>query len=476
MPYFLRVTDEASALNERRLRLLRRELDAELRRERSRATAHNMFRERAFTLLTEAQRLEMLGPVQETTSNDDLAAILFAMKEDPVAAKAVPTEGQLAQLHRQRKELLTEIGEIRRQEAAAKSVMEEVSGFEGTVRKQREKLELSSHFKLDDVGHICPVCEQPSEAGVATVEALRLTLSKVSSESAAVERVKPRLIDYDGALQTRRAKLNIALKAVDNDIRTWLRQSEDARNFASLATLRAHLLGRVSFFLDTMNDERRPAQKDLTVLRSQIRELESVIDREARDVKLRRAERKISEYATAAMSELPTIYPCEGSELDFSLSQPDIAVIEADTHAVLQLPAVGSDQNYLAIHIALSFALQHFLGEMGSPVPGVLVFDQISRPYFPAKEKEKLDEREISGLQDDGTPKDEPEDEDIAAMRRHIDFLFAETDRLADLQVILIEHAYFADDPRYVKATRERWKRASGKGLVPSDWPIRRAS
>lgn len=473
MPYFLRVTDEASALNERRLRQLRRELDTELRRERSRATAQNTFRERALTLLTEAQRLEMLEPVQEDTSNDDLAAILIAMKEDPVAAKAVPTEGQLAELHRQRRELLTEIGEIRRQEAAAKSLMEEVYGFEGTVRKQREKLMLASHLKLNDVGHVCPVCEQPSETGVASVEALRSTLSKVSSESAAVERVKPRLIDYDGTLQTRRAKLNTVLKAVDNDIRTWLRQSEDARIFASMATLRAHLLGRVSFFLDTTNDERRPNQKDLTVLRSQIGELEGAIDREARDVKLRRAERKISEYATAAMSDLPTIYPCAGSELDFSLSKPDIAVVKAGSHAVVQLPAVGSDQNYLAIHIALSFALQHFLGEMGSPVPGVLVFDQISRPYFPAKEKESRDEKEIGGLHEDGSPEDEPEDEDITAMRRHVDFLFAETDRLTDLQVILIEHAFFADDPRYVNATRERWTRASGNGLVPSDWPIR---
>jgi len=58
-------------------------------------------------------------------------------------------------------------------------------------------------------------------------------------------------------------------------------------------------------------------------------------------------------------------------------------------------------------------------------------------------------------------------------MRQHVDFLFAETKRREELQVILIEHAYFADDPRYVRATRERWTRASGKGLVPSNWPVR---
>lgn len=58
-------------------------------------------------------------------------------------------------------------------------------------------------------------------------------------------------------------------------------------------------------------------------------------------------------------------------------------------------------------------------------------------------------------------------------MRKHINFLFAETARRKGLQVILIEHAYFADDPRYVAATHERWTRASGNALIPLDWPTR---
>ncbi|GCA52884.1 hypothetical protein KGO5_05350 [Sinorhizobium sp. KGO-5] len=467
MPYFLRATDEASALNERRLRQLQRTLELEERRARTRATAASAFRDRAFSLLAEAERLEMAEPTPADTPDAELLERLNALNQDTAKAKVVPSEGQLAELHRERKALLAELSEIRRQAAAAQSVMEEVSGFEGTVRKQREKLMLASHLKLDGVGHVCPVCEQPSDVGINTVEALRATLFKVSSESAAVDRVKPKLIEFDGALQTKRAAINKDLKSVDDKIRTWLRQSDDARMFASLAHLRAHLLGRVSFFVETMNDERRPDERDLTVLKSQIRELEGLVDRDARLVRLRRAERKISQYATEAFSNLPTIEPCVGSELYFSSSEPEVAVIESDSSIVLQMADVGSDQNYLAIHIALSFALQHFLGEAGSPVPGVLVFDQISRPYFPAKGEEQRDERTITATGDD------EEDEDIIAMRRHVDFLFAETARRAGLQVILIEHAFFADDPRYVAATRERWTRASGRGLVPSNWPVR---
>lgn len=91
------------------------------------------------------------------------------------------------------------------------------------------------------------------------------------------------------------------------------------------------------------------------------------------------------------------------------------------------------------------------------------MLDQISRPHFP-QSGEDSDEAEISGG---------AEDEDVQAMRRHIDYLFAETARRKGLQVVLIEHAYFADDPRYVAATRERWTRASGRALIPLNWPTR---
>jgi hypothetical protein len=91
------------------------------------------------------------------------------------------------------------------------------------------------------------------------------------------------------------------------------------------------------------------------------------------------------------------------------------------------------------------------------------VLDQISRPYFPTSGEDE-DETEIAGGE---------EDEDVRAMRRHIDFLFSETARRSGLQVLLIEHAYFADDARYVAATRERWTRASGRALIPLDWPTR---
>jgi energy-coupling factor transporter ATP-binding protein EcfA2 len=463
MPYFLRVNDEASAMAERRLRQLQRVLDKEEARERSRAAADSALKQRALSLLAEAHRIGIAPAPSGEAGEAELLAQIKTVSETQLEANAYPTEGELGALHASRREILGALGAARRQLQATRTAIREASGFEDAVTRQREKLMLAEHLHLQDIAGVCPVCDAPSERGRETAKALQTTLTTVRAESAAVERVKPKLVEHDRALDEEIDRLNGELRQVDDQIRTWLRQSEDTRRMADLAQLRAHLLGRVSFFVESSVDEPRQALRDLSVLRAEISDLEARVDREAKEVKLRRAENKISQFASEAFAALPTVAPCVGSELDFSSRQPEVTVIEADSGAVLRMPDVGSDQNYLAVHIALSFALQRYFEMVMAPVPGVLVLDQISRPYFPTSGEDE-DETEIAGGE---------EDEDVQAMRRHIDFLFAESARRSGLQILLIEHAYFADDPRYVAATRERWTRASGGALIPLDWAIR---
>lgn len=462
MPYFLGVIDEASVLAERRLRQLQRALDREESKEKSRASAESALRQRATSLLAEARRIG-IAPVEASldASEDGLLNALHTVANTQVEVNAYPSEDELSTLHVQRRDVLLRLESVRRKTRATRTAIREASGFQGAVTRQLEKLELSEH--LQDVAHVCPLCETPSERGRETAKVLQETLAKIRAESAAVERVKPRLVEHDRELEQQFESLNVELRQVDDRIRTWLRQSDETRRLADLSQVRAHLLGRISFFLETSVDEPRQVSRDLSVLRAEIEELEGRVDREAKKIKLQRAERKISQFASEAFTQLPTVAPCIGSELEFSSREPEVVVIEEGSGAVLRIPDVGSDQNYLAIHIALSFALQRYFESVNAPVPGLLVLDQISRPYFPTSGEEE-DETEIAGGE---------EDEDVQAMRRHINFLFAETARRKGLQVLLIEHAYFADDASYVAATRERWTRASGHALIPLDWPMR---
>lgn len=461
MPYFLGVIDEASVLAERKLRQLQRVLDREEAKEKFRTTAESVLKQRATSLLAEAQRIGIASEAPPGASEDELLNRLRTVGSTQVEINAYPNESELATLHGRRRDVLSRLESVKRKTRATKTAIREASGFHGAVTRQYEKLELSEH--LQGVAHVCPLCEAPSERGRETAKALQAALAKVRAENAAVERIKPRLVEHDRELERQLEALNTELREIDDRIQTWLRQNEETRRLADLSQVRAHLLGRISFFLEASVNEPRLVTRDLSVLRAEIEELEARVDREARKIKLQRAERRISQFASEAFAQLPTVEPCIGSELEFSSREPEVVVMEEGSGAVLRIPDVGSDQNYLAIHIALSFALQRYFESLNAPVPGLLVLDQISRPYSPTKGEDE-DEAEITGGE---------EDEDVQAMRRHIDFLFAETARRKGLQVLLIEHAYFADDVKYVAATRERWTRPSGRALIPLDWPTR---
>ena len=159
------------------------------------------------------------------------------------------------------------------------------------------------------------------------------------------------------------------------------------------------------------------------------------------------------------MSELPTEMPATNSRILF-FANPKITLIEPARRAALTLGEIGSDQNYLAIHLALAFSLQKHFEIIKAPIPGLIVIDQISRPYY----SEGGDEKSLDDM---------AKDSDRVAMRQIVRFLFDETARRTGLQIILIEHAYIGDDPEYVEAIRGRWTSQTNEKLIPPDWPAR---
>jgi hypothetical protein len=54
-------------------------------------------------------------------------------------------------------------------------------------------------------------------------------------------------------------------------------------------------------------------------------------------------------------------------------------------------------------------------------------------------------------------------------LKQYFDAIFDEVESQKTLQVLILEHAYFADDERYIRAVRRRWTEA--ERLIPADWP-----
>jgi len=465
MPYFMGVVDQAAAVELQKLRQLERALEREEAKVLARSREESSTKQNAFTLLSEAHRLGIATAVDETSSETALISTLRSVDEVGVPNANVISEDELTILTDRRQTTLNRLIDLRRQSRAAKLALRDANGAGDAITRQREKLQLADHLKLDDIPTVCPICSSPSDKGKESAAALQSTLATIRAESAAVERVRPIFVEHDRSVEASLARANTELRTIDAQIAGIIRANESARSLATAAQARAHVLGKISFFLQMVDRVPTQATYNLDTLRESVEELRARVGREERETRLQIAESEISGYASTAFSNLPSVDPCVGARLFFNSRKPDVSIIEQVTNALLRMTDVGSDQNYLAVHVALAFALQHHFEHVKAPVPGVLIFDQISRPYFPSKsENEDRDETEILG----GS-----EDEDIVAMRKHIDFLFKETARRNGLQVILIEHAYFADDQRYKDATRERWTKGSGKALIPLDWSIR---
>ena len=477
MPYFLGVVTESTAAAERRLRQARRALEIDIAREEARVAKDSQIKQRSRVLLGEAQQLGLIE--NPPVGADEAALIDMLQRASSATARPLQYPGahQLDGLQERRRDTLQELNQTKRKLRAIAIEERESEEYESAVNTQHEKLRIAEHLHLLNVPTSCPICDSRTDVGAVFATAMKQSLVSIRAESSMVGRLRPQISAAAQQLSKRAEELSSLLRELDAGVSAALSQVAEARRHADLAQLQAFFRGKATYFLESVDDQLLRPAKDLTKQRDEIADLEGQVDADNRKIRMRRAEDAVSRFASKIFSDLPKVEPCVEAELLFSAREPQVNVIEPGVNgAVLSMADLGSDQNWLAVHVALAFGLQRHFEKERRPVPGVVVLDQLSRPYFPNQGRDDIEESEDSGDVVDESLPDEVSiqgDEDYLAMRQHIDFLFSEVEARSGLQVLLLEHAYFASDPRYVAATRERWTRASGKGLIPRDWKLR---
>ncbi|MGO4317760.1 DUF3732 domain-containing protein [Agrobacterium sp. MCAB5] len=458
IPYFLGAVDQASVLAARTLRQLEAALTKIEREARAQERSQSLLTHRSMALLTQAQGVGLVAELPSPDTSDEiLLGQLASVADSGIASSDTRDSEPRAVLEEERRGLVSELQTLRGKRQTLRRTIREASGYETAVSGQSHKLRLVDHLKLDD-GR-CPVCDAQNSAGQAMAEQIRNSLSIVANEVLAVDEMRPRLDDHSGHIENLIGSKYNRLREVEAQLSGLVRVEEDSVQTGSLLQERARVVGRIDQFLETTVKDFQTASIDSASLVSRIEDLRDQVDPQARRERLRDAENMVSAFATEMLADLPTEVPATGSRVVFS-STPNLSLVEPSRRAVLAMAEIGSDQNYLAIHLALSFSLQKLFETIKAPVPGLLVIDQISRPYYPkGGDEKKLQEME--------------KDDDQVAMQQIVRFLFDETARQTGLQVILIEHAYIEEDPEYVAAVKGRWTKASGVKLIPSDWPLR---
>ena len=455
MPYFLGAVDQDSVLAERRLRQLEATQNRLQREAKARERSQSRLTQRTMALLSQAAEAGLSEPPNPEASDQTLLEELQGVVVADIETAKTQTGDELDALEAEQQSLVEELSRLREKRRTLKRAIKEASGYETAVSGQSQKLALVEYLNLEE--RRCPICNAETDVGHDMAEQIQASLEIIRGEVAAIDQMKPELIEQFSDVEKQINSRSRRLREIETQIGAIIRQTEDASNAATLAQARAMVVGRVRQFLETTVEDFDLPEIDLRSIRNEIAEIQEKVDPQAKRDRLRDAENLISEYGTEMLAELPTEIPAKNARMLFS-SVPKLKLLEPKKRSVLSLGEIGSDQNYLSIHLALSFALQKHFEAIKAPVPGILVIDQVSRPYYP----ENGDEKRL---------KDMKADNEKLAMQQIVGFLFDETSRRSGLQVILIEHAFIEEDKRYVAATRERWTEISGTKLIPTDWP-----
>jgi hypothetical protein len=452
--YFLRVSDEQTAALEAQYRRLTRQLAVEERRAAAHAVTIAAHEDRAYGLYKEALDAGLIDAPQDArpTLAEMLESLKRAMDWQP-GQRAEARGSELTRLYKEEAESRGRVATLRAEIRRAEETIGSANGFAEAVQHQSDALNVIDLFRDQTDHDLCPVCASPVASLVPPLAEMRAAQSALATELKGIQRVRPKL---DSFIASKRDDLDAEasrLGAARGQIRQFVAANDSEPKSIELDHLRSRVVGRMSLYFESRNE--MPGVEQTTAdLAKRVEELRQQVDTDSKKERLEAEQQTIAVLATKILAHLPFEETYRDASVYFIARDLSCGISTGARR--IPLRDVGSDENYLSLHLAVLFALHRFFRTRNSPVPGVLLLDQLSRPYYPA---DRFDSEVVIA-----------QDTDALALRQYFKFLFSETRAEKDLQVIVLEHAYLSDEPEYVGAVIERWVTPETK-LIPADWP-----
>lgn len=458
LPYYLGIIDEATMEKEFELKVLRKQLK---RAEKNSTEDEQILGSiKAHTLLYRAAQLGLCEPPSIGITEQNVNSILSNIAQWNPYSNTLTGENKLTEVYDQLNFQQSEVISIKRRINYAKKSIQVANEFESTVNNQKRRLEVINIFKKPIEPTSCPLCQQILKIEIKPVNMINEIVNKVQIDLENVEKERPKLDNYiiylKGLLESAEEKI----ASLQNEISALIKEDDSLEAGLDLKDRRNRLVGTVGLYMDAVGNVASKAPSnfflDISSLRDRINKISSEIDVDSRKEALENAERRISNTAKDIIAELP--FENRYKDNPIYLNLRDLKVGVSLPSRVEYMRDVGSDENYLSLHVSIMLAMHRHFAELNRPVPGILLFDQLSRPYFPSDDEPEM--VEIG----------EELDNDRIALLQYFDLLFKEVERGESLQIIVIEHAYFKNHLKYKKAVRKRWKKGID-GLIPLGWP-----
>lgn len=256
-----------------------------------------------------------------------------------------------------------------------------------TLGKEEYKSRLQAVNLLSDhaKNHNCPLCNTYLLEPVGKVEEIRHTISDISSElnllEAEMPKVENRIREINTELQELREERRVIKKTING-------LSLDSSNVNTLREeqQQARVIGRISFFLDyVIGEHSKMDELRINKLQNDISELEGEVGSDNLSERLYTVRKQLSKIATDVLKELPFEERYRNFDVDFNPLDLSVSIESDDRNIAIR--NIGSDENYLSLHVSVIIALHRFFAKNNLPVPGVVIFDQLSRPYYNSEEE-----------------------------------------------------------------------------------------
>ena len=358
IPYFLNAIDIDELLALNKLKGLKKGIDAEESKRENFEQHQSKLGSTALTLKNEAVRAGLLTNNIIANTNDEIIAALKNLTTSQIDEISFENDELLNELQKKSIDLHSERNAIRRKRAAALQHNETRNSFKGVSEAQLAKLDVDQVFRMEG-GH-CPICDNNLAHSSNTAKLIKRSFDDLKRERKVVHEYGPRLDNYISDLDEKLEHLANRISTNKKQLENLIKESEIAEKQTDLNNRKLRTLGRISYFLDNHEEIDKYDESTLNKYKRDYDEIIEKYGKDQREERIQEAERLISTLATNNIKTLPIGTEYEKDSINFISKQPTVTLTNPDSGAIERFPGIGSDENYLSIHLALLFAFHKF--------------------------------------------------------------------------------------------------------------------
>lgn len=350
---------------------------------------------------------------------------------------------------------------LRKRIEGAEVFASKAQGFSTEVNEQVGRLNSIHAFPTNRLNGDWQWPFAQAQLGLSTpiAQALLKELEELDSELGSVKVERPKLDEFVATQRAELKRVDSSILRLEAELSALIEQNEQADKVLDRINASAHVVGRVSAFLEDYKPNHSLTGDELllTQLERRIARLEQELEEDSKESRMVSILNQISTSVSKFIVELDA----EFKEYPWRFDASGLTLVVDRPDRPVPMQRTGGGANHLAQHLAALLAIHLYCAKHNRPLPSFLFIDQPTQVYFP---------KEGSYKEADGSVEKTESDADLEAVRKLFKFLLDFTQTTCPgFQLIVTEHANLRDPWFQECLVEEPWSKPPA--LVPEDWP-----